>query len=110
MCFRPQRRAYKILIHAPPTAGLVPYDPVESPYASGPPSPSATDLAPIKLGPLGAPVGSKNEAREQYRELKGRKSRLKRGMSGVNARDKTVTGFDGVQEDPYGDGRFDAPF
>lgn len=86
----------------------MPYDPVDSPYSTAPPSPSASPA--LKLGPLGAPVGSKNEARDQYRELKGRKSKFKRGMTaGGGVRDQ-AGGFEGVVEDPYGDGRFDAPF
>lgn len=97
---------------AHPSSTLVPYDPVPSPYASSPPSPSssAANLPPVKLGPLGAPVSSKNDSREQYRELKGRKARSKRGVGAGGVRDRSVGGFDGVQEDPYGDGRFDAPF
>ncbi|KAL7416716.1 hypothetical protein BDY24DRAFT_378033 [Mrakia frigida] len=103
------RRAYRILIQTPADGDFVPYDPVDSPYASGTTTPTHRWGSPAPTaGPLG-PLSSKVEAREAYKELKGRKSRTKRTMAGGGSKDRGG-GFEGVEEDPYGDGRFDAPF
>lgn len=85
-----------------PDSHLVPYDAVDSPYHSGTSTPNrwASDAAAagVYQGPLG-PITSKVEARDQYKEMKGRKSRSKRQMAG-GGREK---GMAGVEEDPYGE-------